>query len=71
MFYEGRSYIDSSEDEADKENNMVPQKEKSLHKNKVRKLSESDDDKSDNKTLPQVNSDVLNAVKEIVFTCIK
>lgn len=56
-------YIDSDEDNEDKENNMLSRKEKGPRKRKVRKLSESDDE-SGSKTLPQVNSDVLNAVKE-------
>lgn len=44
---------------------MLSQKEKGPCKKKVRKLSESDNE-SDNKILPQVNYDVLNAVKESI-----
>lgn len=59
-----KRYIDSDEDNEDKKNNMLPRKEKNFRRNKVRRLSESNDDENDNKTLPLVNSDVLNAVKE-------
>lgn len=52
-----RRYIDSDKDDENKENNMPPRK------NKIRKLSESSTE-SENTTLPQVNSDILNAVKE-------
>lgn len=60
-----RRYIDSDKDDEDKENNVPPRKDKGSRKNKIRKLSESSN-KSKNKTLPQVNSDILNAVKETI-----
>jgi len=60
-----RRYIDSDKDDEDEENNMPPRKDKGSRKNKIRKLSESSN-KSENKTLPQVNSDILNAVKETI-----
>lgn len=58
-----KRYIDSTSTDENEENNMLPKK-KNPRKTKIsRKLSESDDE-SESDTLPQVNSDVLNAVKE-------
>lgn len=44
---------------------MPPRKDKGSRKNKIRKLSKSSTE-SENMTLPQVNSDILNAVKETI-----
>ncbi|XP_032688782.1 uncharacterized protein LOC116852462 isoform X3 [Odontomachus brunneus] len=58
-----RRYIDSDGDNEDDEENNMPTKKKGRCKRKVTKLSESDDE-SGSKTLPRINSDILNAVKE-------
>lgn len=58
-----RRYMYSEEDDStsDKENNTRPMK-KHFRKGKIRMLSESDE--SENKSLPQVDSDIVNAIKE-------
>lgn len=57
-----KRYIDSTSTDENEENNMLPKKKNPRRTKISRKLSESDDE-SESDTLPQVNSDVLDAVK--------